>query len=68
MSEFEEEIDLTAEPWKSMAENCWNSPSAYRMGAEAERRGVTECPYRKEKPRELYEAGRKMMQAHMLRQ
>ena len=64
--EYEEEIDLTVEPWKTMAANCWNSPSAYRMGAEAERRGVAECPYRKEKPRELYEAGRKMMRAYLL--
>lgn len=64
--EFEEEIDLTTEPWKTMAENCWSSPSPYRMGAEAERRGVLDCPYRKKMPRALYEAGREMMSAYLL--
>lgn len=58
MNEYEEDIDLSIEPWKTLATRCWNEASPFRMGSEAEKSDVTQNPYKKPKPRALYEEGR----------
>ncbi len=60
MSEYDEAIDLTIEPWKSLASMCWNGPSPFRLGAKAERHGVKENPYKAPLSRALFEEGREM--------
>lgn len=56
--EFEEVIDLTVEPWKTLAPLCWNEPSPFRLGAKAEEHEVTVNPFKKPKTREMFESGR----------
>ena len=56
--DWREEIDLTAEPWKTFAPLCWNCVSPSRMGALAERHGVSDNPYTKPNTRGLFEEGR----------
>lgn len=51
---------------RALREQFYLPPYFEDTSPEAERSGVAECPYRKEKPRELYEAGRKMMRAYLL--
>ena len=47
--------------WADLAKRCWGSPSAYRMGIEAEKAGVEVNPYKGAFCRGLFDAGR----AHM---
>ena len=56
--DWREEIDLTVEPWKTLAPLCWNCVSPSRMGALAEKHGVSENPYKKPNTRGLFEEGR----------
>jgi hypothetical protein len=58
VSEYEEDIDLTVEPWKALATLCWNEPSPFRMGHQAEMDGVAGSPYKRPLPRALFEEGR----------
>ena len=56
--DFEEAIDLTVEPWKTLAPLCWNAPSPFRLGAKAEEHGVSGNPFKKPLTRGLFEEGR----------
>lgn len=56
--DFEEAIDLTAEPWKTLAPLCWNEPSPFRLGMKAEEHCVSENPFKKQRTRGLFEEGR----------
>lgn len=56
--DYEECIDLSVEPWKSLAPLCWNCVSPSRMGALAEERGITANPYTKKCTRAPFEEGR----------
>ena len=57
-ADFEEEIDLTVEPWATLAPLCWNSPSTYRLGQQAEKHGIQINPFTKPCTRAVFEAGR----------
>lgn len=57
-SGYEEAIDLTAEPWKTLAPLCWNEPSPFRLGMKAEEHGVSDNPFKKPGTRGLFEEGR----------
>lgn len=61
IDDFEEAIDLTAEPWKTLAPLCWNEPSPFRLGIQAEIHGVSENPFKKPKTRGLFEEGRQVL-------
>ena len=56
--DFEEAIDLTVAPWKTLAPLCWNEPSPFRLGAKAEEHGVSDNPFKKPRTRGLFEEGR----------
>ena len=56
--DWHEEIDLTVEPWKTLAPLCWNCVSPSRLGALAEKHGVSENPYKKRNTSGLFEEGR----------
>lgn len=58
VADFEEEIDLTIEPWKTLAPLCWNCPSPFRLGAMAEEHGVSVNPYTKRHTIGLFNEGR----------
>ena len=66
-ADFKEDIDLTIEPWATVASRCWNEPSPYRMGAEAEMQGIADNPYTKPLPRALFEEGRELARKVMQR-
>ncbi len=55
---YNEKIDLTVEPWSTLAPLCWDNPSAFRLGWEAERHGVTQNPFKSPFARGVFEAGR----------
>lgn len=63
--DFEEAIDLTVEPWKTLAPLCWNEPSPFRLGAKAEEHGVSGNPFKKPRTRGLFEEGRQSWQHHI---
>ena len=56
---YNEKIDLTAEPWATLAPLCWDSPSAFRMGWQAEAHGINGNPYKSPFAQRVFEAGRK---------
>ena len=62
-ADFEEEIDLTVEPWATLAPLCWNSPSTYRLGQQAEKHGIQINPFTKPCTRGVFEAGRAQYRA-----
>ena len=55
---YEERIDMTVEPWTTLAPMCWSSPSPFRMGWEAEAHGIAGNPYKSQFARGVFEAGR----------
>lgn len=55
---YQERIDMTTEPWVTLAPKCWNYPSAYRLGAEAEKHGIKENPFRGPYAAGVFDAGR----------
>lgn len=55
---YNERIDLTAEPWATLAPLCWNSPSSWRLGWEAEKHGVTANPFRSQFARAVFDEAR----------
>lgn len=55
---YDEKLDMTAEPWATLAPMCWDSPSAYRMGWEAEAHGIAGNPYTSPFARGVFESGR----------
>ena len=59
----EQDTIIHAGVWADLASRCWNSPSAWRMGIEAEKYGVRGNPYKGVLCRDLFEAGRVHMQA-----
>lgn len=58
---YNEHIDLTVEPWATLAPLCWNSPSSFRLGCEAEIHGVEGNPFKGPYARGVFEAGRERM-------
>ena len=56
--DFKEEIDLTVEPWATLAPLCWNYPSVFRLGSMAEKHGVKINPYTKPDTIALFNEGR----------
>ena len=52
------------EVWADLAKRCWGSPSAFRMGIEAEKSGVEGNPYKGVLCRGLFDAGRARMRAN----
>ena len=57
-SDFDEVIDLTVEPWATLAPLCWNYPSVFRLGMMAEKHGVDLNPYTKRDTIALFNEGR----------
>lgn len=55
---YNEEIDLTVEPWATLAPKCWNSPSSFRLGWKAEEHGVEQNPFKSKFSRAVFEEGR----------
>lgn len=55
---YNERIDLTVEPWATLAPLCWNSPSSFRLGWEAEAHGIAGNPFKSQFARGVFEAGR----------
>lgn len=55
---YQEQIDLTVEPWSTLAPMCWNYPSSFRLGWEAEAHGINGNPYKSQFARGVFEAGR----------
>ena len=55
---YNEQLDLTVEPWSTLAPLCWDNPSSFRMGWEAEKHGIAGNPYKSQFARRVYEAGR----------
>jgi hypothetical protein len=55
---YEERLDLTVEPWATLAPMCWSSPSSFRMGWQAEAHGILGAPYKSPFARGVFEAGR----------
>lgn len=53
-----EDIDLTVEPWATLAPLCWNEASPFRLGMKAEKYGVAENPFTKPKTIGLFNEGR----------
>lgn len=63
---YNERIDLTVEPWATLAPLCWNSPSSFRLGWEAEKHGVTTNPFRSRFAGSVFDAARQRCKAHGL--
>ena len=55
---YKEKIDLTVEPWATLAPLCWDNPSAFRLGWAAEEHGIKENPFKSQFTRGVFEAGR----------
>jgi hypothetical protein len=56
--DFQEEIDLTVEPWATLAPLCWDSPSTFRLGQQSEKHGIQINPFTKPHTMALFEEGR----------
>lgn len=55
---YDERLDPTVEPWATLAPLCWDSPSSFRMGWEAEAHGIAGNPYKSPFARGVFDAGR----------
>jgi len=55
---YNETLDLTVEPWATLAPLCWDNPSSFRMGWGAEEYGIVGNPYKSQFARGVFEAGR----------
>lgn len=55
---YNETIDLTVEPWATLAPLCWNTPSSFRLGMKAEEHGVGQNPFRSTFSQAVFEEGR----------
>jgi hypothetical protein len=55
---YNEQPDLTVEPWATLAPLCWDSPSSFRLGWEAEAHGISGNPYKSPFSRGVFDAGR----------
>jgi hypothetical protein len=61
---YNEKIDLTVEPWATLAPLCWDNPSSFRMGWAAEEHGVSGNPFKSQFARGVFEAGRQRCRAY----
>lgn len=61
---YKEKIDLTVEPWATLAPLCWDNPSTFRLGWAAEEHGVKENPFKSQFTRGVFEAGRQRCREH----
>jgi len=55
---YNERLAPDLEPWATLAPLCWDNPSAFRMGWEAEAHSIAGNPYRSHFARGVFEAGR----------
>ena len=56
---YNEMLDMNVGQWATLARLCWGSPSSFRMGWEAEARGISGNPYKSSFSRGVFEAGRR---------